>query len=478
MRRLTGKSSELMKAGSVVATMAVACFVVAGLAAVPAHAEEPFVKAPALALDDLQGKKIDVDYDANGLTLVNFWATWCLPCRTEMPQIDRLYARYGSQGLKAVGVAVESGDSEDVRVFIQNQIKVSYPILMGAARTTDIFGPITIVPTTYLIGPGGIVLSTHIGVTHDFESALAAEIEAALAATSEGRAMVVTETKPKKPAEKIQLTPSEKSVVEALLADWTKRGHLSSVDLVMRNMGMSISTEARIRLARFIRDSEGLHHVIDAYGPITAMLSRDEKMIIRALLIRQKAGEPVPTIQELSGLTGSRRAVIPASLEVLESLEFLEPYPAGHGVGMRIAPSMAGFMDPMDLAATTVTMPEKKPFGIASLPRFLTDMVTSPPAGRVVVDGLCSHCVSKIRIVMENGHVILPTSAALLLGGGSYDALFLSKAHLDEWMKDNPAMNDLPRLEVTGFVQSLHDRPEIVHLDEKGPESTLAAALK
>ena len=246
----------------------------------------------------------------------------------------------------------------------------------------------------------------------------------------------------------------------------------------MRNMGMSVSTEARIRLGKYVRDSEGLHRVLDAYGPIVVILSRDEKMIIRALLVRQKAGEPIPTIQELASLTGSRIKTLPAKLEILESLEFLEPYPEGQGVGMRVVESLAGFMDPMDLAATTVTLSEKKPFGIASLPRFLRDMVTSPPQGRVVVDGLCSHCVSKIRVVLETGRVVLPTSAALLLGGGSYDALFLSKAHLDEWLKDNPTMIDLPRLELTGFVQSLHERPEIVFLGGGGPAPGLVAPVR
>jgi thiol-disulfide isomerase/thioredoxin len=142
------------------------------------RAAQGFHQAPPLSLPDLDGRTTVVDFSEAKLTLVNFWATWCLPCKDELPQISRLARKYGERGFRAVGVAVESGNASDVRDFLkENLINLSFPVLMGDDETTTSFGNIEILPTSYLVGPEGEVVETHIGVKEDFEESLGAEIE-------------------------------------------------------------------------------------------------------------------------------------------------------------------------------------------------------------------------------------------------------------------------------------------------------------
>jgi len=144
-----------------------------------------FRQAPPLKLPGLDGKEVEVKYGDARITLVNFWATWCLPCREEIPAIDRLFLKYRERGFRAAGVALQSGDPATVKDFLEERkIKPAYPILMGTEELAAVYGDIEIVPTTYLIGPGGEVLKTYFGVTADFEKGVGAEIEKVLGRTA------------------------------------------------------------------------------------------------------------------------------------------------------------------------------------------------------------------------------------------------------------------------------------------------------
>ena len=138
--------------------------------------------APALTLADLKGSKVNVDYRAGKLTLVNFWAVWCGPCREEMPHIARLFGKYGKQGFQAVGIAVQSGEPSDVKEFLEQNkdYGINYPILMGVDETLTRFGDVQAVPTTFLIDPTGKVVRRFIGVTPGFAVKLEDEISKAL----------------------------------------------------------------------------------------------------------------------------------------------------------------------------------------------------------------------------------------------------------------------------------------------------------
>jgi len=430
--------------------------IVLGLgASSPAPGAEPERVGP-LSLPGVDGRPATVRFEDARVTLVNFWATWCLPCRKEMPRLDKLFRDYRPKGLQVVGVAVQSGEPPLVKEFLEENIGVSYTILVGDIDVMERFGEAEIVPTTYLVGPDGGILTRHYGVTQDFEAQIEAEILARLGGPA-----------PEPPAEerpqvpKAPLTAADRRVLDALIEDWSLPEHFSPVDLVMRNLGIAPAPAARVRLGRHILDAEDLHPALDKFGPVSVVLSKEEKMVVTALLRREKDGAPIPTMQELAVMTGARTGEIPVSLEILEELGFLEPSSGGPGVGMRVSRGLAGTAEPIDLAATIVAEPSAKPFSVASLPRYLSALVAAPPEGRVTIDGLCSHCVSKVQVVMEKGQVVLPTSAVLLLGGGGYDALFLSPAHLQEWFREHAEMKDLPHEELGRFVQTLHDQPVV-----------------
>ncbi len=143
-------------------------------------------KVSALRLKNLEGKDASVSFEETPVTLVNFWATWCAPCREEMPQIERLSRKYAARGFRAVGIALQSGEPAEVREFLEGgKLGLTYPLLVGDDEAMEAFGGIEIVPTTFLVGRGGRILGLHYGVTDGFEASVGAEIEKHLGAAGE-----------------------------------------------------------------------------------------------------------------------------------------------------------------------------------------------------------------------------------------------------------------------------------------------------
>ena len=140
------------------------------LAAAAGWAFAEFKNAPEVRLSDLDGNQVTLTYAQSRLTLVNFWATWCLPCREEIPDIARLHSEFNQRGFRAVGVALESGGREEVMEFLRKhpEFGVNYTMLMGSDATIDDFGGIEIVPTTLLVDSEGAVVDTFLGVNPEF----------------------------------------------------------------------------------------------------------------------------------------------------------------------------------------------------------------------------------------------------------------------------------------------------------------------
>ena len=107
-------------------------------------------------LSDWKGKAV----------LVNFWATWCAPCRQEIPLLVQLQAQYGAQGLQVVGIATDETDEKDVRTFLKSMV-VNYPMLMGTedvGSMVSAFGGTLIgLPYTLVLDRTGKVLDIHAG---------------------------------------------------------------------------------------------------------------------------------------------------------------------------------------------------------------------------------------------------------------------------------------------------------------------------
>jgi peroxiredoxin len=110
-------------------------------------AEDASRQQADFALTDLQGKRWALSDLHGKVTLVNFWATWCLPCRSEMPDLDALYQRYKSQGL--VVLAISDEDASTVRPFV-DKFKITFPVLLDSGDTVNGQYKISGIPKTFI----------------------------------------------------------------------------------------------------------------------------------------------------------------------------------------------------------------------------------------------------------------------------------------------------------------------------------------
>ena len=119
--------------------------------------------APDFSLADLSGHSTNLSSFRGKVVLLDFWATWCVPCREETPHFIDLQNKYGSQGLQVIGVSMDDGP-EPVRDFYQH-FKMNYPVVMGDAKTGELYGGVLGLPIAFVIGPDGRIASKHIGST-------------------------------------------------------------------------------------------------------------------------------------------------------------------------------------------------------------------------------------------------------------------------------------------------------------------------
>lgn len=143
-------------------------------------------KVGKLSMKDLDGKPVSVDFSEASVTLVNFWAVWCMPCRDEIPDIAKLVTEFGGKGLKVYGIAMESGEAAEVKSFLEShrEFGVNFPMLMGTDDTGDAFGGVMAVPTTFLVDSHGKVIRKYIGATSDFHKKVSGEIARTLDAAA------------------------------------------------------------------------------------------------------------------------------------------------------------------------------------------------------------------------------------------------------------------------------------------------------
>lgn len=118
--------------------------------------------APDFTLADLGGKKVSLSSLKGKVVLLNFWATWCAPCRAEMPALNKLYLDLKEKGLVVLAVSVD--DAEKTVSAYMKQKKFSFPVLMDADKEVafDSYG-VTGLPTTVLIDRKGLLVETIVG---------------------------------------------------------------------------------------------------------------------------------------------------------------------------------------------------------------------------------------------------------------------------------------------------------------------------
>jgi len=119
--------------------------------------------APDFTLESLDGKSVRLSDLRGKAVLLNFWATWCVPCKIEMPWFVDLQREYGAQGLQIVGVAMDDASNEDIAKFAKD-MGVNYPILIGKEAVGDQYGGIPALPETFFIGRDGKIVDKILGL--------------------------------------------------------------------------------------------------------------------------------------------------------------------------------------------------------------------------------------------------------------------------------------------------------------------------
>ncbi len=119
--------------------------------------------APEFTLTDIFGKKLSLSDYKGKVVMLDFWATWCGPCRIEIPGFVELQDRYRDQGFTIIGISMDYSP-EPVPEFYK-QFKMNYPVALGDDRLGALYGGIFGMPTTFLIGRDGRVYSKHVGAT-------------------------------------------------------------------------------------------------------------------------------------------------------------------------------------------------------------------------------------------------------------------------------------------------------------------------
>ena len=135
-------------------------------------------QAPDFSLTDLNGQPLDLASYRGKVVPLDFWATWCAPCRAEIPHFVEFQNTYGPQGLQVIGVSMDD-DLKPVGPFYQ-EYKMNYPVALGNDKLAQAYGGILGLPVTFLIGRDGRIQAKYVGAVDvaGIEQAIKAQLEA------------------------------------------------------------------------------------------------------------------------------------------------------------------------------------------------------------------------------------------------------------------------------------------------------------
>ncbi len=148
----------------------------AAKAALPPDVGTPMPEYKASYLD---GSNFDLASQKGSVVLLNLWATWCGPCRFEIPELDKLHRTYSGRGFKVIGVSVDEGGAKDVKPFVAEQ-KISYPIVLDPEGKLATIEQTESIPTSILIDRAGKVVWRHVGPVSTSDPLLTRALESAL----------------------------------------------------------------------------------------------------------------------------------------------------------------------------------------------------------------------------------------------------------------------------------------------------------
>ena len=120
-------------------------------------------RAPNFSWKDSTGKSVDFDAYRGKVTLVNFWATWCVPCKRELPDLVALSRDLSGKNVRILGIATDRGDAvAEVATFVQEH-GIPYQNIVSNEELEEAFGNVGAIPTSFLIGPDGKIAQRYVG---------------------------------------------------------------------------------------------------------------------------------------------------------------------------------------------------------------------------------------------------------------------------------------------------------------------------
>ncbi len=120
-------------------------------------------QAPPFSLTDITGRPLKLSDYRGKVVMLDFWATWCGPCRAEIPRFVQLQRRYGEQGLAIIGISMDNSAAPVVEFY--NQFRMNYPVALGNDRLGESYGGVLGLPITLVIGREGAIYAKHVGAT-------------------------------------------------------------------------------------------------------------------------------------------------------------------------------------------------------------------------------------------------------------------------------------------------------------------------
>lgn len=131
---------------------------VQGVSSTDIEKSEVGFRAPGFTVRNLKGQRVQLaDYQGK-VVILNLWATWCGPCRVEMPGMENLYRRYRSQDFEILAVSLDKGADDEVQKFT-TEYQLSFPVLLDAERQVESLYNTFTIPTTYVIDKNGVVVA-------------------------------------------------------------------------------------------------------------------------------------------------------------------------------------------------------------------------------------------------------------------------------------------------------------------------------
>jgi thiol-disulfide isomerase/thioredoxin len=138
-----------------VLTVVLLCLLTSCTEKIPRPAVDFFVKST-------DGQRISLSKLKGKVVVVNFWATWCPPCREEIPGFNEVYEKYRNQGLEIIGLSIEQGKESEVISFTRTN-KMSYPVSIASPELIEDYGPIDLIPTTFIVNKDGDIVYKQVG---------------------------------------------------------------------------------------------------------------------------------------------------------------------------------------------------------------------------------------------------------------------------------------------------------------------------